>query len=436
MLHPSRILTFILLSFLLLVAYQTNNASFLGDFSKIKNPLEIVTEPRLNNQSQTFLAQSVDQGSRIQVRTTQFPFYEFGDYISISGQIEGLESNNYIQNQKGYFLTNKISATAYYPEIRKISYQQGAFGNYWFNFRRKLITIRKSLENNIYRSLPEPQAGLLAGILLGTRAELSSETKEILTKVGLIHIIALSGYNVTIIAEAMRLGLRQYSARLSFWGSFIGIWLFVAMTGFSSTVVRAALMGSLIIFAQKIGRRASALISVLVASAIMILFNPYILLYDIGFQLSFAAVFGILFLAPLISKYFTVFGKVLGPILAATLSAQLFTFGVISFYFERISFVSLFANLLVAPIIPLVMLLGFLGGVASYVSIWFGSKLFYVTWFLLTYIIEISNFLGRFKFAELSLGISLSNLIVIYLLLFQVLVILKRRQIDVKNKGE
>ncbi|MBW6431940.1 ComEC/Rec2 family competence protein, partial [Patescibacteria group bacterium] len=123
------------------------------------------------------------------------------------------------------------------------------------------------------------------------------------------------------------------------------------------------------------------------------------------------------------------------PILAATLSAQLFTFGLISFYFQRISIVSLLANLLVAPIIPLVMLLGFLGGVASYFSIWFGGKLFYISWFLLTYILEISNFLGRFKFSELSFGITLPSLIVIYLLLFQIVFILKRRQLDVKNKG-
>jgi competence protein ComEC len=436
MLHPSRILTFALILFLLLVAYQTINESPESDFISIKNPFVIVTEPRLSGQSQTFLAQAVGQSINIQVRAAQFPFYDFGDHLTISGKIEGLEHNSYVQDQKGFFLTNNIRATTYYPEIKKISYQPGGFRGYWLEFRKKLITIRESLENNIYRSLPEPQAGLLAGILLGTRAELSLETKEILTKVGLIHIIALSGYNVTIIAEAMRLGLRQYSARLSFWGSFFGIWLFVATTGFSASVVRAALMGSLIIIAQKIGRRASALISVLVASTIMIFFNPYILLYDIGFQLSFAAVFGILFLAPLISKYFTVFGKMLGPILAATLSAQLFTFGIISFYFERISIVSLLANLLVAPIIPLVMLLGFLGGVASYLSIWFSSKLFYISWFLLTYVLEISNFLGRFRFAELSLGISISSLIVIYLFLFQFVFILKRRQVDVKNQAE
>lgn len=426
MLHPSRVLTLTLVIFLILIAYQTIDTSLESNLNKLKNPFVIVTEPRLSGHSQIFLAQSVGQGVNIQVRTAQFPFYEFGDYISLSGKIEGLENNNYALDQKGYFLTHNIRATVYYPEIKKISYQPVRFEGYWLNFRKKLITIRKSLENNVSRSLPEPQAGLLTGILLGTRTELNSETKEILTKVGLIHIIALSGYNVTIIAEAMRLGLRQYSARLSFWGSFVGIWLFVASTGFSASVVRAALMGSLILFAQKIGRHASALISVLAASSIMIIFNPYILLYDIGFQLSFAAVLGILFLAPLISKYFTVFGKMLGPILAATLSAQLFTFGIISFYFERISVVSLFANLLVAPVIPAVMLFGFLGGVASYISIWFAGKLFYVSWFLLTYILEISSILGGFKFAELNLGVSLSSLIFVYLILFQVVYILRK----------
>ncbi|MBW6431732.1 ComEC/Rec2 family competence protein, partial [Patescibacteria group bacterium] len=233
MLHPSRILIFSLMLFLLFVAYQTNNTQLESHLDNLKNPLAIVTEPRLSGQSQIFLAQSVDQNTTIQIRTSQFPFYEFGDYISISGKIEGLENNSYAKDQRGYFLTNNIKATAYYPKIKKINYQPGELKGYWLDFRKKLITVRKSLENNIYRSLPEPQAGLLAGILLGTRAELSLETKDILTKVGLIHIIALSGYNVTIIAEAMRLGLRQYSARLSFWGSFFGIWIFVATTGFS-----------------------------------------------------------------------------------------------------------------------------------------------------------------------------------------------------------
>lgn len=433
MLHSSRALSVVLIIYLLIIVVLTWGVEINVPKENIKNPMQIVSEPKVSGVSQSFLISPLNSDVIINVRTNQFPIYNYNGYLNISGKIEDVAQSSYAKENPGYFLVNNIKYSMFYPEIKTIDYSGRDALSYWSNFRGSLITIRKSLETNISLSLPEPQAGLLSGILLGTRSDLSDDTKEMLAKVGIIHIIALSGYNITIVAEAMRLVFRRHSAKLAFWGSLIGVWLFVFATGFSASVVRAAIMGSLLLLAQKFGRKSSALVSILLASTIMVAINPYILLYDIGFQLSFAAVCGILFFAPRIDKYFKIFGKTFGPILAATISAQIFTLPIISYYFARISSVSLIVNLLVVPIIPIVMLMGFIGAVISYVSLWLGGLILAINWYLLNYIFSISEFFANTSFAEVIYEMPLMNLVIIYVLLIEITLILKKKDKNAKK---
>lgn len=432
MLHPNRVL--ILVSVLIILYFVHKTTFYVLPKEKVipQNPMTVVTEPRIVKGSQLIVVQPKNTSKKIQILAPQFPFFEYGDKVIISGKFVSIFEPGFKINDISYFLANNIIYSCYYPKINffsKSDYKEPLVTS----FRKNLIKTRKSLEIKIAQSLPEPQAGLLSGILLGTRSEISKDTKEILTKAGLIHIIALSGYNISIVAVTIRSLLRKISAKIAFWGSLASVWIFVASTGFPASVVRAAIMGSILLLSKKIGRRGDGLAAILLASITMVLINPNILLYDIGFQLSFAAVCGIIFLAPRIRIYFDVFGRTFGEILAATISAQIFTFGLISFYFGRVSFVSLISNLLVVPIIPFLMLIGFLGSLISFFSIWLSALLFKLSWFLLAFVLNISKYFSELSYSEIGFRVSLYELLLIYFLLFILALFLRKKDLYEKR---
>lgn len=432
MLHPSRILIFFSLIFLFWVAF--NSPDFLPKEKGVaKNPMQVISEPRLVGQRQLLLVRPKESLFLVQVWAPQFPIYAYGDYLEISGNIYNLSESNFAQKNPNYFLANKIYYEIKNPEIQVLNIEPGGIYGFYVDLRKSLISVRQNFVLAIKEALPEPQASLLAGILFGARGEIPNNLRDQLTAVGLIHIIALSGYNITIIAESIRLFFRKISKRFSFWGSLIAVWLFVFSTAFSPSVVRAAIMGSILLIAGHLGRRSSGLVAILLASVIMVAESPNILLYDIGFQLSFAAVSGIIFLNPLITRYFEVFGKLFGEILATTFSAQIFTFALIGFYFERLSLVSFFSNLLVLPIIPFLMLIGFLGSLFGFFWDVLSGLVFQVAWFLLTYIIKIAEYFAAFDFSVIDFSVNFMEIVLIYFLLILAILILKKKEQNEKR---
>lgn len=389
--------------------------------------VQICDEPKIFGKSQSFLVSPIgDNHTKINVVTNQFPEYSFGDSLEISGQIKGVELEN--NEYAGYYLSKNIKASYYYPKIITVKYyEQNIFHKYLLIIRRYLINVRKGYEKIISRTMPEPEAGLLSGILLGSRANLSDDFTELLAKTGIIHIVALSGYNITIVASFFAIVGKPLVKKFTFWLSIIGIWVFVFATGLSASVVRAAIMGSLLIIASMFGRRSSAFISVIFASSLMIFFNPYVLLYDIGFQLSFSAVCGILFLAPRLEKSLNIENSFFGKLLVATFSAQIFTIPIISLYFGRISIVSLLTNLLVLPFIPFVMLFGFISLSVGYISLWLSEKLLIITWVILSYFKQIVRLLGNLELAEIEYQMNIVTLVGIYIILFELIIIFKKR---------
>lgn len=230
------------------------------------------------------------------------------------------------------------------------------------------------MANNISRVIPYPQSALANGLIFGGSSELPKNLKDNFSKTGMTHIVAVSGYNVSIIAEYLILfgifiGLWRKQA---FWFAVIGIILFVVMIGLPSSAVRAGVMGTLLIWAAKNGRLANSWNAIIFAGAVMLLINPLLLRWDIGFQLSFLATIGIIAFSPLWEKYLIKNHKAFGftEIFFLTLSAQIFVLPIILYNFHTLSLVSLAANLLILLIIPISMLLVFLSGLAGLFSHW------------------------------------------------------------------
>jgi competence protein ComEC len=213
----------------------------------------------------------------------------------------------------------------------------------------------------IHRFLPEPHAGLLAGLLLGVKSDLSDSFKTALKNSGTSHIVALSGMNVAIIITFLLLMLNRLPRRWVWLTSGLLILIFVVMTGAASSVIRAAIMGWLLLLASFWGRKRNPINAVLLAIITMVAIHPLILFYDVGFQLSVAATLGLVYCTPLFDWRIKFVPKIVSEALASTIGATLFTLPLVALYFGGLSLVSLGANVLVVPLVPYVMLVGFVG---------------------------------------------------------------------------
>jgi len=234
-------------------------------------------------------------------------------------------------------------------------------------------------------------------MILGSKKIPQSLQKK-LNLAGISHIIAISGMHIVVISNLL---LALFSAfrfrRAKAAGlALIFIGLFIALTGFSASAVRAGLMGSLFLLAPVLGRSSDSLRSILLAGLIMAAFNPF-LIYDIGFQLSFLASLGIIFLNGFfLRKLAFVSNKFLTrEILSSTASAYVFTLPILIYNFGQVSISGPLANILVLPVIAPAMVLGFLAATVSLISSLAGQILFYLPFILLNYLILVADILSE-----------------------------------------
>lgn len=290
--------------------------------------------------------------------------------------------------------------------------------------QEKLSAFKQKLREVVYQNLSPPQSSILAAIVLGDKQKISSEWKEKLNIAGVRHITAISGMHIVILSGiliwlAIVLGLYRGQA---FWFAAILLWLFILMTGAQPSAIRAGIMGLTFLVCQKIGRQKAALNTLILAAAIMLIVNPLLLRHSVGFQLSFLATLGIIYLMPFFQslfrriKLFKTFN--LSNLLGMTFSAQVFTLPMLIFNFGYLSLVSPITNVLIVPLLPYLMVSGFvflLGGI-----IWqpLGWILSFPVWLLLTYLTSIVSFFSQIPWASLTFQISWLWLPVCYLILF------------------
>jgi len=256
----------------------------------------------------------------------------------------------------------------------------------------------------VHRLYPDPESALLAGILLGVESGIPPDVQRAFKDTGTAHIIAISGFNITIIAALCikvftRLlgGQRRFLAAVF---SLVVISLYTLLVGANAAVVRAAIMGGLTLFARQIGRRQQGLNSLGLVAAVMALKDPDIL-WDVGFQLSFAATLGlVLYAEPLTQMFIRLAGRFLAPetsrrlagpageYLLFTLAAQLTTLPVTVYHFRQFSLISILANPFILPVQPAVMVLGGLAVIAGLFYYPLGKALAAFAWPFAAYTIR------------------------------------------------
>lgn len=351
------------------------------------------------NQKLTIQLQPPYEG-KILVNLKPYPAFNYGDLIEFSGIIKSPEPKNYAN----YLSKNNIFGVINNPRINFIDKNQASpIKKYLFKFKKKII-------ENFQNVLSPEKSAFLAGITIGERAEFSKEFKEKMSQSGTTHLVALSGYNITVIAIAISTLLSYFlRRRIVFWLSILTIIAFVLMTGAEASVVRAAIMGGIILLAKQISRIHSMKNAIVFAALLMILFNPKILRFDIGFQLSFAALIGIVYLSPAIQKFFKMKedGGFLGwrENFLNTTSAQLAVLPLLLINFGNFSPFSLLANILILEAIPLTMSLGFLTGAIGFFSFTLSLILGWFTGIILAYELIIIDIFSKISLPIGEIGI-------------------------------
>lgn len=281
----------------------------------------------------------------------------------------------------------------------------------------------------INSNLSPPQSGILSAILIGNKSQISRKWKEMLNRAGIRHVTAISGMHIVILSGILlwlgvNLGLYRGQA---FYFAVGFLWLFILMIGFPPSAVRAGVMGSMFLFCEKIGRQKSSDRALLLTAAVMLIINPSLLRHSIGFQLSFLAVLGIIYLMPFFQKALisfctepSSFQSSLKPIIglvSMSLAAQVFVLPLLIYYFGQFSVISPITNLLVVPLLPALMIFGFLFLIAGVIFQPLALVFLFPVWLISTYITKITSFFAGLSFSAVSFSIHWLWLPVIYGLL-------------------
>lgn len=337
------------------------------------------------------------QGS-VLITLNKYPRYQYGDRLRLYGEIlapgefEGFDYGAYLSRYGIY-------SVMYRPKVTLIDSGNGSF------FWSSMYYLQGKFMDHINQLFPEPHASFEAGLLVGARKGIPDELMEKFNITGLTHIIAISGYNITIIVVFMMWLFRRLPRRAGFLSAVIAIVLFTLFVGASPAVVRASIMGILGLIALNYGRENNIHLTILWTAFFMVMWNPKILVYDVGFQLSFMAVMGLIYVAPHFERYSQKLPQTLGirEAIVMTMAAQVMALPIIVYNFERLSLIAPIANLLVAFAIPPAMLFGFVAVLVSFVLPSLALIPAYLTWAILSYIIKIIEITAEIPYASVDL---------------------------------
>jgi len=266
-----------------------------------------------------------------------------------------------------------------------------------------LEPLRERLSATIEESLPYPQSALLSGILIGTVNKLPFRLNNQLKITSTIHIVVVSGQNLTILAGFVMSLVSFLGRRKTIILTVLVIVFYSLLTGFQIPVVRAAIMALMAYLAQILGKERLGWWVLFVTAAVMLFYNPHWLL-NISFQLSFLATFGVVVVAPVFIKYLKVVPKVLKEDIAVTLAVQLLVMPIIAYNFYQISLIGLLVNSLILWSIPIVMVSGFITLGLGLVSSFLGQLAGLIPGILLTYFIYLVEFFAKIPAASLKVG--------------------------------
>lgn len=400
-----------------------NNDNYLTNLLGQKVEIQglVSEEPSIKDKNVRLIITD-DQENKILASVSLFPKFEYGDQVKVKGKLsrpENFETDagkdfdyvNYLAKEEIYYQIT-------FGEARLVSAGHG----FWL--KEKLFGIKKAFMDKINILIKEPESALLGGLLLGTKNSLGQELQADFQAAGVSHIVALSGYNITIVAVGIMYVLSFLPRTFSLLFGALGILAFALMTGGGATVMRASIMALLVLLAKGTNRKYDITRALLIAFVFMLIQNPKILVFDISFQLSFLATIALVYVTPLFEKRMTFITEKykLREIIISTVATQIFVLPFLVYKMGLVSIFGLFANVLILPLISWVMLFGFLTGVLGLLSTVLALPMAFIASALLSYIIKIIYIFSHLPFSSFTISnFPLLLTVIIYIIYFMII---------------
>lgn len=369
--------------------------------TKVELSGRVVADPDVREGTERLTLFVPTENTKILAVVSLYPGFSYGDLVTVSGKIEHPEpfdtdSGRVFEYDK-FHAKDSVSYIMNFAHIQKT----GVDNSVMTKILGSLYFIKGIFAEGLQEALPEPASSLAEGILVGGKQGLGKDLLDVFTITGLLPIIVLSGYNVMIVAEAILLCFGFLRKRIALILSGIVIILFIILAGSGSSAVRAGIMAVLALFARTTGRRYDVLRILIFSFFAMLLWNPYQLMYDPGFQFSFMATLGLILLSPhLESRLVKIHNDSLREIVSSTLSAQIFVLPILLYQTGNLSLVSIPANVFALVAVPPAMLFSFIAGIAGIIipsaALWVGLP----AYVLLSYIIFVATTFASLSFAH------------------------------------
>ena len=451
----------LLLTGLCLLAFLGGSLHFKSDISKLNQQTlqhfnnkgnnqivgTIVNDPEFKGRTQVFQIsaekikiedESINVSGKAIVRVPRYPEYRYGDVLSITGTLKTPQQIDDF-DYKEYLARKGIQSIIYYPDIEIIERDKGS------KILAAIYSFRVRLSQSLSQSLPEPQCSIAQCILLGIRSNMPDSIYNQFITTGTAHLLAISGLHLSIIIGILlSIGIWIFGKRyyIYIWLALAAIWLYVILTGMRPPVVRGAIMGSVFLMGEYLGRQRSASTALFFAAAVMIGIEPQ-LLWDASFQLSFSAMAGLVFLFP----HFQRWGRrqIMSPSdieqdrasiatvaidsLAVTLAAVIATMPLIAFHFGSVSLVSLPSTFFSLPALPGIIITAALTAVTGLFIPFLAQIIGWTAWFFISYLILIIQIFDALPFKHINLdGIRIWQIWLYYALIAGVIITVKQRK--------
>ena len=401
-----------------------DEVTITGIVSDEPTPRERTTRLEVEVESITISSGTREVKGTIIVNSERFPVHVYGTRLRLTGKLDEppqFETFNY----RAWLARQGIHSVVLLPRVEVLDERVGnPIYHLIFDFKARA-------QETINRLIPEPEAALLSGILLGNEFGMPAELQEQFRVTGMTHIIAISGFNIAILMGVfMGLARPFASPRNAAFIAIAGIFIYTIFVGADASVVRAFIMGSIFLISKYIlGRPTFSLASLFVAGGVMTLWNPFSL-WDVGFQLSFAATAGLMVYADDFTKLLErqvrkVFPEqmtkrlmaFLAEGVAITLAAQLMTIPLMLYYFEQLSIASFIANPLILWAQPAVMTIGGLSTLLGMIILPLGQIPAWVAWVLLKFTTTLVRVLSTVPLAAIPVRISGAGVIALYIII-------------------
>lgn len=361
----------------------------------------------------------VDTGKgKVLITIDKYSQVEYKDKIKVTGKIEVPEKKDNF-DYSGYLAKEGISATLYFPAVEVLS--KGNYQNVFEKMVSRIYLFKNKMGEEIRNYVPSSLSPIAEGLILGNDSKMDKETKDKLSKSGLSHIIAISGSHIVVFSAI----LFEVLLFLGFWrkqaqvGAIIFTFLYVFLVGLPASAVRAGIMVSLLFLSQILGRQSFNLRTLVLAAFLILWDNPLLMKFDLGFQLSFLAVLGLILMGPVFNQWLNLIFRdrmaFIRELLAMTFSAQVFTIPLLIHSFGYFSVVSLVSNILAVPPTPLLMALGLLLPLMGMILPILGWIIAIPLIILLYYLMIIVNVSSSIPFVILNLQLPIFVLFLFYL---------------------